>query len=357
MARHLSRARGPLIVAAVVVLVAAVVLGVLHPWSRGGKDDNAAPGPSSSAPASSSPSVGPSSGSGPVTPPAGPTPPKSGAWVGAAVAASDDGAQAKIDAFRAFDAKAGRRMDIAHVYHAWNEPFPSASDKYFVQQGYTLLLSWAGTDTRTITSGRYDDMIRQRARQVKALGKPIILSWRGEMNRPNLQAEIWTPQDYVAAWKRIHGIFAQEGATNVGWAWCPLSTPFNEGTGPAYYPGDDQVDWTCLDAYPGPKLQSFGKIMTPFLTWAKSHHKPVLIGEFGLRQRYGSARAGWLTDAATFIRQHPQIKALTYFDGNADEDVGPKALSLENTPDALAAFHDILADPYFNPRKLQVERR
>lgn len=350
MARHTSRAWGPALIAALVVVVAAVVIVAVHPWSRGGGGHDAGP---SSVPTDTSPPGSP----GTITTPKGPTPPAHGAWVGASVTADGGGPQAKIDAFRSFESKAGRHLDIAHVYHPWDEQFPSASDKYFVQHGYTLLLSWAGTDTRTITSGRYDDMIRQRAREVKALGKPILLSWRGEMNRPNLQAEIWSAKDYVAAWKHIHKVFADEGATNVGWAWCPLAKDFNTGTGPAYYPGDDQVDWTCLDAYPGQDLQSFSQIVSPFLRWTAPHHKPVLIGEFGIGHRYGAQRAAWLRAAAQTIQKSGQIKALAYFDGKAGTDSGAKALSLEDTPDALAAFHDILAEPYFNPGNRPVAKQ
>ncbi len=52
-----------------------------------------------------------------------------------------------------------------------------------------------------------------------------------------------TTTDYVTAWRHIHDIFEQEGATNVRWVWAPnvkpgLPTPYAE-----LYPGDDYVDW------------------------------------------------------------------------------------------------------------------
>jgi hypothetical protein len=34
------------------------------------------------------------------------------------------------------------------------------------------------------------------------------------------------------------------------------------------YPGDDEVDWTRVDAYAGKTLRPLGDLLRPFLTWA-----------------------------------------------------------------------------------------
>ena len=125
----------------------------------------------------------------------------------------------QIAAVAKFEKDLGRPLDVVQVYHQWDDDFPSDADKEFVAQGRTLLLSWAGADTRVIVNGRYDAAIKARAEEIKALGAPILLRWRWEMNRPNLAGSVWSAADYVAAWKHIRKIFTDVGATNAAWVW------------------------------------------------------------------------------------------------------------------------------------------
>jgi len=283
---------------------------------------------------------------GTVNPSTAPVPPPHGAYFGARVRPPVYTEPAEIAAVDRLQGQIGRRLDIVHVYHLWQDPFPNSSDLAFVRQGSLLLLSWSGTDTRVITSGAYDNMIRQRARAIKAVGKRIFLEWRWEMDRPGLQAEIHSPADYIAAWDHIRRIFAQEHVDNVAWVWCPTARGFATGTAAAYYPGDNEVNWICADAYPGPgPYRSFATIVQPFLDWASHHRKPIMIGEYGVPYAYGpEERAAWLWDAARTVQEHVQIKALVYFDANAK-----RAYALEAGSPALQAFRGIAHDPYFNP--------
>ncbi len=137
-----------------------------------------------------------------------------------------------------------------HTYLTWQARFPTPSALAFLNQGSMLLISWAGTDTRQIMSGADDSWIRTRARQIKALGKPVFLEWRWEMDRPNLRSEVHSGAEYVAAWDHIRAIFAAVGVHNAAWVWCPTANGFSDGQAAAFYPGSDEVDWICADAYP-----------------------------------------------------------------------------------------------------------
>lgn len=276
----------------------------------------------------------------------GPMVPAHGAYFGARVRGNAYTDSAEIAAVDRLQQSIGRRLAIVHVYHLWSDPFPSGSDLAFLRQGSTLLLSWSGTDTLAIIGGRYDRMIRQRALAIKAVGKPIFLEWRWEMDRSGLQAEIHSPADYIKAWDHIRSIFAQEHVTNVGWVWCPTALGFATGQAAAYYPGNNEVDWVCADAYPGyGPYRSFAKVATPFLSWAAQHRKPVMIGEYGVPNTYDAQqRAQWLLDAARTVQSDRQIKALVYFDANAK-----RAYALNVGSPALEAFRHIAHFPYFNP--------
>lgn len=284
----------------------------------------------------------------------GPTPPR-GVWMGAwAKPNGPETQQAIVSTFTSYEKAVGRRLDLPHLYHPWEKPFPREAEIAFLRHRYQLLVSWGGTDTRSIVAGQYDDLIRARARAVKRLRKPILLMWRGEMDRPNLQAEIWSPQDYIAAWRHIRRIFDEEGARNVGWVWCPTAQGFTDNRAQAYYPGDNQVDWIGVDAYPDEgDSPSFGKVTAAFLKWAQGHDKPIVIGEYGADRRNAKAQTAWVRGAWQTIRAHPRIHAATYFDeDDVDKNGAPYKYSMRGNPAALRAFGRVLADPYFNPNHL-----
>ena len=251
----------------------------------------------------------------------------------------------RVAAFLEFEKLIGRELDLVHVFNEWADPFPTPSDRELAAQRPVLMISWSGTDTRAIASGLEDDVIRQQAQGIKSLGKPILLRWRWEMDRPNLQASVWSPEDYIAAWKHIRKIFDAEQVTNVGWVWCPHARGYVEPgrNAAAYYPGDDSVDWLCADVYAEPDDSSFQEAAGPFLEWAAKHPKPIVIGEFGSRR---GDRGAWLREAAEAIQRNPQIKAIAYFDGNSKAAAGGE-YRLAPSPDAVEAFRELAKRPHF----------
>lgn len=250
--------------------------------------------------------------------------------------------QDRIAAFERFEQQLSRPLAIYQDYHPWADPFPSRSDLYFAEHGRTVLLSWAGTDTRAILSGRDDRMIRQRAQALMQLKSPVMVRWRWEMNRPNLHAEIHSAADYAAAWRHIHGLFVQEHADNVEWVWCPLASSRANPDYQAFYPGDGYVDWLCVDGYAESPSESFQQVFRPFLSWATAIDKPIMIGEFGRNPWVRGTRASWLNAARSYVRRTPQISAIVYF------EVGSTAVA--DDPSSLAALRAWANDPYFSGR-------
>jgi len=283
---------------------------------------------------------------------AGPLVPASGAYLGAYVAPTSYTSVAEVAAVHAFQHQLGGKLGLVHVYHPWEDNFPSPADRNFVSNGKVLLLTWGGTpDTRQIIAGDYDQLILARARAVKQLHRPILMEFRHEMDRPNLQSTVHGPADYIKAWDHIRAIFSRAGATNVGWVWCPTGYGFQVGRAQAFYPGNDEVDWVCADVYTVLPHQSLQQAAAPFLRWAKHTGKPVLIGEFA-DNGPPSAWPAWLTAAGRFVRQNPQIKGLAYFDANGTDSNGkPFSYWLGIHKRALAAFGALVANPYFQPAK------
>lgn len=318
--------------AAALIATAAVLVVVLIPGTSG---NHPTPRPTSTVT---------------LPPSAGPTTPANGVYFGAWVAPAVHTQRARIQAVDSLQQQIGRRLDIVHMYLTQNAKFPTSSDLAFVNQGSKLLVSWALDNSRAIAAGQYDGLIRQRAQEMKEMGKPVFLEWRWEMDRPNLGAEVGSPADYIAAWKHIREVFAEQHVTNVAWVWCPTAKGFANGTAGAYYPGDSEVDWICADVYPpaGP-LSSFADVARPFLDWASHHVKPIIIGEYGVRLSYSpQERAQWLRAAAETVAADRQIKALVYFDGPGQHPQSSLVLNGE----ALQAFRGIADARYFNPEGL-----
>jgi hypothetical protein len=283
---------------------------------------------------------------------AGPVaPPRSGALLGAWVKPPAFTQPSRQEAVDSFEAALGRPLDIVNTYRRFDEPFPTLSDTAFANSGAVLMLSWAIDDTRILTSGAQDPALRAWAGRLRDFGHPILLRFRWEMDRPNLQAAIWSAEDFIDAWRHVRKIFTAERVRNVSWVWCPTIEGFAGGYAQPFYPGDDEVDWTCADAYAGRQLRPLGELLHPFLTWAALHPKPIIIGEFGVAASWGGpARAAWLTDAATAIQRNPQIKAISYFNSNPDGSGPSQRFQLVDDPPALSAFAALARSPYFNHR-------
>jgi hypothetical protein len=272
----------------------------------------------------------------------GPVPPTSGAWFGVYAAPANHTSAEKIRALNAFQTVVGRKVAIVHSFHPWSDVVPSAFDTQIIQNGQIDLLSWAGTDTLSIASGAYDNLIEHTALAIKNLGAPILLRFRWEMDRPNLASSVHSPAAYIAAWKHVRAIFTEEGATNAGFVWCPLATGFANGTAQQYYPGDDQVDWICADVYPRMPAPTFASMMAPVMQFAAKHPRPVIIGEFGIEPTSGDERADWYNAMAQDLQAQPQIKAVVYFSS------GDLVFTAHDTSKDLSAFRSLAQNPYLS---------
>ncbi|MFC0526326.1 glycoside hydrolase family 26 protein [Phytohabitans kaempferiae] len=281
---------------------------------------------------------------------AGPVaPPSRGALLGAWVKPESYSQPGRLAAINGLQRDLGRPLDIVNTYRRFDQEFGTESDEEFLRQGLTIMLSWASGDTRSITAGRHDDLIRAQARSVRKAGVPVLLRFRWEMDRPNLRATMWSAADFIAAWRYVWRIFEQERVGNASWVWCPTAEGFERGEAPDFYPGDDVVDWTCVDVYASSELRPIGELMAPFLRWASTRDKPIIVGEFGVAAVWGStARAEWLRDAVRTFKANPQIKAVSYFE--SDDDKGPTGhFRLANDPPAFDAFVELGHDRWFNP--------
>ena len=249
-------------------------------------------------------------------------------------------------AVRAFERKARKGISLLAFSSPFSDcnvqpchffPFPREAMEELRQHGTIPFLSWASQSVPStlvqpdytldaVAAGAHDDYIRGFAEQAAEWGRPFFLRFDAEMNG------FWFPWsegvnnngkgDFVRAWRHVHDIFTEVGATNATWVWCP-NVDFTRKLTPLHglYPGDRYVDWTCLDGFNWGKTrnsagwQSFDKIFRE--TYRRvvriAPRKPMVIGEVASEERGGS-KARWIRHVfRTIPRDYRKIRAVIWF--------------------------------------------
>jgi mannan endo-1,4-beta-mannosidase len=212
-----------------------------------------------------------------------------------------------------------------------------------------------------IIGGTYDPYIRTFARDVKSARGPVMIRLMHEMNGNWYPwsgfANGNTPQEFVAAWRHVHDLFVSEGATNVTWVWSinresVPDTPANAFA--AYYPGDSYVDWVSMSGFnwgtslPGTSWLPFDFWFTNPLAYLKTTGKPVVLSEFGCVEGAGD-KGAWMTDAyGKIASQHPEVKAVIYFD-KLDTRPNGQLMDwrIESSANSIAGYQAAVTPSYF----------
>jgi hypothetical protein len=286
--------------------------------------------------------------------------PRDGVLLGAYVNPDDvwRGNEAAFATVQRFESLLGRPLAIDLHFYDWRDVFPSGLEEWDIAHGRIPMVSWKGTGLSEINSGRHDALIRQRAREIKALGAPVFLRWGWEMNgdwfahsgsanMPN------GPAKFVLAWRRIHRIFTAVGASNAVWFWCAnAENAPNErwNSWRNYYPGDAYVDWVGIDGYnwgttrPWSRWQSFADIIRPIYRDYASR-KPIMVAETASAEA-GGDKAAWIRAADdTLRREFPSVRAFVWFEVLKETD-----WRAESSEASLAAFRSLAQHPYFAAR-------
>lgn len=222
-----------------------------------------------------------------------------------------------------FASAVGRQPAIVSMYQQWaGEPsFPAAAARWMAARGTVLMVAWEPWQPEltgsaavnqpayrlsVIASGGFDGYVRRYADQVRAYAGPVFLETLHEMNGN------WYPwggtvngnttADYIAAWRHLHDVFQQEGATNVTWTWTPNgeTVPNTAANQPdRYWPGSQYVDWVGIDSYNwGPSRyttwRTFAQMFDANLAALGAYGKPIILAETASVET-GGDKAGWIT--------------------------------------------------------------
>jgi hypothetical protein len=122
------------------------------------------------------------------------------------------------------------------------------AENWIHSKGAVPFVTWnpGSSDFTAIAAGRYDSQINAAAQRFKTFGHRIMVRMFQEFNLNS-----WTPSAFVSAWQHIVNRFKADGASNVGFVWCPTeqANTTTRAQIRATYPGDSYVDWVSSDSY------------------------------------------------------------------------------------------------------------
>jgi hypothetical protein len=312
----------------------------------------------------------------PVTPTTNHGPLYWGGWIGNQLTGEE--APWDMDAVTKFEELAGKQVSLinfgAPFANCASTPcsfyqFPTNPMESIRLHGSIPFFSWSSQSIPAQTEepefqladvidGTYDSYIREFAEAAKEWGHPFFLRFDWEMNANWFE---WSEGvngnqsgEYVAAWRHVHDIFTEVGATNATWVWCPYVDPGQKMTNLAsLYPGPEYVDWTGLDGYnwgtnpASPKgWKTFDELFSATyaqITETVAPGKPMVISETGSSE-YGGSKAAWIKEALESARtKYPELHGLLWFEKYDDGMDWP----IETSSSSVAAFTEGIQNPAY----------
>jgi hypothetical protein len=253
-------------------------------------------------------------------------------------------------------AQTGRDVEIVNWYQNWGGgSWISSVQPHVVKavtdSGRTPLLTWEPWDPAAgveqpayrlarIADGTYDAYMASFARGLRDLGSTVYLRPMHEMNGTwypwagGVNAN--TPAEYGQAWRRMHDVFAAEGATNVRFVWSPNNIDMSSARPmEAFYPGASYVDVLAVDGYNwGSTAPEFGGWQTFSQVFQNAYDRlkalgpqPIWIAEVGAAPE-GGDKPAWIRDMWARAAQMDRLAAIVWFNENKERDwrANPTAL-------------------------------
>jgi cellulose synthase (UDP-forming) len=240
------------------------------------------------------------------------------------------------------------KMRILHRFQAWWGPDRFLSPEWLeavTRRGAVPMVSWepwlkpknsAAAPhqrpgiVRQIAKGRYDLYVRRWARDARAFGKPMVIRLMHEMNGSWYPWSVGinrnTAADFKAAWRRVHRIFRQAGASNVSWVFSVDSfaggTPTSRGAIREYYPGARYVDWVGLSGFNWSRSRNGGvltyeRVFRASYDVIRGFDKPVMLAELGTASVDTQTAPTWVRDVLTSTpTRFPRVKAIVWYDSS-----------------------------------------
>ena len=253
------------------------------------------------------------------------------------------GAPDNIGPVSSIAASLGVNPNLIGQYVTWGRPFDTLAATNALNSGALYYMIWEpfNAGVASIADGANDAYITKFAQAAHAFGQPLALSFGHEMNGN------WYPwgttgttaADFKAAWRHVHELFQQAGATNVIWIWNPnIVNPMPDVQLQPFWPGDSYVDWVGMTGYfavTGP--HTFDGVYGPTMTEVRKFtSKPFIIAETSVQT--GTNEANSISSLIGSVKDNSDVLGFVWF----NYDKNGVDWTLEGRPQARAAVASAL---------------
>lgn len=231
--------------------------------------------------------------------------------------------QPRIDQLNAIE----RRDSTPQI--TW-EPWDASKGLHTSQPRYRLA---------NIIDGRFDSYISSWARTLAHWKHPVLLRFAQEMDGNWFpwadHANGNHPGQFVQAWRHVHRIFDQAGATNVKWVWSPAFARSS-----AQFPGLAYVDVMATTCQNGGRplfargWQSFAQGCGQAIDrlHALEPRLPIQLAEAASAE-VGGSKAQWIRDMWAYLAARPYVTSTIWF--NLAKETNWR---IDSSPSAERAF-------------------
>ncbi len=214
-----------------------------------------------------------------------------------------------------------------------------------------------------IIDGKFDSELKRWILDAKQYCSPLMVEFGTEMNGDWFP---WCgyyngkdPKKFRDAYIHIIKMFRKAGVDNVTFVFhvnYDSSPEESWNTMPAYYPGDEYIDWIGMSIYgaqtPKDEWINISEIFNVAYKEMSeiSSKKPLAIFEFGVVE--DKRKPEWLKEFFKLIRQNKynRIKGISYWHSSwENEDKTISNMRLDSSPESLEAYKESISDKIFKP--------
>jgi hypothetical protein len=274
-----------------------------------------------------------------------------------------------VDALHTLESAVGRPFDFVYRYHDVDDTVPDDAERAVVAEGRLLHIAIAArqfgggrVSWQQIAAGRYDDTLTAQARGIASLKVPVFVTFEQEASQRKKLGVSGTADQFHQAWRHLHDLYQQAGATNAVWTWVMTGSDDNLQRAASLWPGNDVVDWISWNVYnqsgcnggqvDPAKYESFADKLRVFYDFVHQQgaaagidtSKPMMVSETGSVQYQSDLgrTADWYASIPQVLRQYPQIKAVGLWDSATDTC----DYDFDGQPQVLAGVRKAGLDPY-----------
>ncbi|HLF39878.1 MAG TPA: glycosyl hydrolase, partial [Acidimicrobiia bacterium] len=284
--------------------------------------------------------------------------------------------EGQVLAVQRLEDRVDRPLAVIREFLLWDRPFPTSFHTGLRDTGHTLIVSvkprrangvrilWSDVANAPAGGALHNEIVGW-AQRMRDYGGPLYFTFHHE---PETTSDVAHGIDsqFIAAWRKVIGIFRDQGVTNAKFMWIMTDYSFEVPTSDRraafkWYPGDEWVDAIAADAYNwyncregiNTPWRTLAQIIEGFRRFGAAHtSEEMWLAEWGSTEDPASPgrKAAWINEAAALFKQpaYEQFRGISYFhNGYSSGAFVNCRWWLDSSTSALDAFTAMGADVFY----------